>query len=110
MSKHPYGKPPKEYATVVQRDGNWVLIKTNIAVRRPTPTGGFRLSFEPIERTLDHREVKPSDWPLLRAGDKLRLPSKRGLRLWGRAMTPSRKPARYHFTFKVSSIVVEPVG
>lgn len=104
-----YGKPPKLHATAIEKvtPTHWV-VSHPIAVRRNLPDGGVRVQMEVIERTLDIREVKESDWKLIQPGDKLSLPSRRGPRLWGRAMTPKRK-RRHRFTFTFSSMEVRRV-
>lgn len=111
MSDRPsYGKPPKIHATVVSKGHKQLTVRRMVAQSTPLPDGGVRVEMVPIPGNIDIRDVRPSDWKLIRPGDKLSLPSRRGPRQWGRAMTPKRKRKARRFTFTLSSMEVRRVG
>ena len=108
-TKTRHGKPPKLYATVKERWGDQWLVEQTLPVKRRLPDGGVRVQMEVVERTMHPNEIRPQDRKLVRPGDRLRLPAKRGPRMWGRAMTPKRKKPRYRFAFTLSAIEVHRV-
>lgn len=108
-TRRPYGKPPKITATVVSKGNKQVTVRRMVPQATALPDGGVRVQMVPIPGNIDIREVRPSDWKLIQVGDKLSLPSRRGPRLWGRAMTPKRKRKPSRFTFTFSSMEVRRV-
>lgn len=93
--RNQYGKPPKVQGKVVTRDRNHITVTTRVPRTIKNTPDEFMVRFVPQQVVLARQHVRADHWDQIQVGDTLSLPSKRGERLWGRAMTPRRKRHRW---------------
>lgn len=105
MKRNQYGKPPKIKAKVSERNRDRITINVQVPIVKQTP-GALSVRFDFREAHLSRQQVRPSDWDAIQVGDWLHLPSKRGPRVWGRAMTPKKRRNRYRFSLRVTGFSV----
>jgi hypothetical protein len=108
MKRSQYGKPPKIKAVVKERNRDRITINVQVPVVKKG-VGTLSVKFAPQEVHLSRQQVRLSDWAALQPGDKIHLPSKRGPRVWGRAMTPKTKRRR-QFTVRIAGFTSVRIG